>query len=313
MLFKVPFSTLIFRSLLLGLLATHFACEEPVDLDLMAVEPELVVTSAFFPDETVKVRLSSTFPTIGERVLTEITDATVSILDGNEVVETLRYVAGTDGGPGSYRGNSFIPRVNRLYTLYATRDGYLPFEAVSSIPSPVAISDLRINNLRESAAGSLRVLDFDLLVNYDDPEDANFYDLRVSQIVQPFYLAPNGDTIKQDIQNKVLGDRGDTADRNTGPGEISVLVRDKPNPQGIRLNVQTRHDPRHEILLDLRAELRTVSPSYFDYQILRQREGQTLPLGVGDPRVSSFSTDDRPGVGVFAGYNRVVWTLSLPR
>ena len=56
-------------------------CEEKVDLPHGIEEPKLVVSSSFFPDDFVSVRLSATQPTAGELTVAEITDATVAILD----------------------------------------------------------------------------------------------------------------------------------------------------------------------------------------------------------------------------------------
>ena len=305
--------TKLFRLfVLLPFVGAVWSCEEPVDLDLQALEPELVVSSAFFPGETVKVRLSSTFPAVGEQVLTDITDATVSILEGNDVAEVLRYVPGTDGAMGSYQSRDFIPVVGRTYTLYATKNGYLPFEAASSIPEPVAISDLTVSNVHERMIGGLSVFDFDLTINYDDPDfEANYYDLRISQIVQPYYINAQGDTVKLAFTAKTLETPDVDPTTNTAPGETSILVRDRPEAGGLTISLQSRYNPTNEILLDLVAELRTVSENYFDYQVLRQREGMALPIGIGDPGVSSFSQRSNRGVGVFAGYNRVIRTFSL--
>jgi len=41
-----------------------------------------------------------------------------------------------------------------------------------------------------------------------------------------------------------------------------------------------------------------------------QREGQALPIGVGDPRVSSIGNIQQ-GIGVFAGYSRVFRAVNL--
>ena len=302
--------------LLLALLTSLvFSCEEPVQLDIQAIEPELVVSSAFFPGEHVRVRLSSTFPAIGEQVLTDITDAKVSILEGNETAEVLHYVPGRNGAMGSYQSRDFIPKVGRSYTLYATKNGYLPFEAVSSIPQPVPISDLTVSQLTERMVGNLKIFDFFLTIGYDDPVDeANFYDLRVSQIVQPFYLNSIGDTVRLEFTSKVLAPPGTSLQDNTRPGQTSILVRDRPTSNGITVRLQSRFDPRNEIQLDLIAELRTVSENYFNYQLLRQREGQALPIGVGDPGVTNVGGNGSgSSVGVFAGYNRDWRTFSLTR
>lgn len=288
------------------------ACEEPVDLGFEVVESQLVVTSTFFPGEIVKVYLSATQPTVGEQTFNEITDATVSILEGNETREVLRYVAGQDGRRGSYQSMDFKPVVGRYYTLFATKSGYKPIDATSSIPEPVQIVDLEVvGAVNRQEVNDLNIYTFSLKINYDDPEFVeNFYDIRISQLVIPYYLNLAGDTIKLDTKAKVVQAPGENFTDNTGAGETSILVRDRPSPDGITIELQSRFNPRKEILGNLVAELRTVSEPYFDYRLSLQQEEQALPIGLGDPRVSSFGNIQQ-GIGIFAGYNRVVRSFSL--
>ncbi len=293
-------------------LGPFYACEEPVDLGLEVVESQLVVSSTFFPGEVVKVRLSATQPTVGEQAINEITDAMVSILEGNETLEMLHFVAGQDGRRGSYQSVDFKPEVGRIYTLFVTKNGYKPIDASSSIPQPVEIVDLKVlDDQRQSMIGNLEIYDFTLQINYDDPEfEENFYDIRLSQLVTEFYVNSFGDTILLETKAKTLQAPNGDIQGNTSAGEASILVRDRPSEEGVTVRLQTRIDPRKELLGDLVAELRTVSEPYFDYQLTIQQEGQALPIGVGDPRVTSFGNIQR-GIGVFAGYNRVFRTFSL--
>ncbi len=288
------------------------SCEEPVDLGLEVVESQLVVSSTFFPGETVNVRLSATQPTVGEQTINEITDAKVSILEGNETLEMLHFVAGQGGRRGSYRSVNFKPEVGRIYTLFVTKNGYKPIDASSSIPQPVEIVDLKVlDDQRKTVVGDLEVYDFTLQINYDDPAlEENFYDIRLSQLVTEFYVDTEGDTVRLATKAKVLQSPDEDYSSNTTAGEVSILVRDRPSEEGVTIKLQSRINPRKELLGDLVAELRTVSEPYFEYQLEIQSEGQALPIGVGDPRVTSFGNVQR-GIGVFAGYNRVFRTFSL--
>ncbi len=293
-------------------MSLFIACEEPVDLGFEVVESQLVVSSTFFPDDVVKVFLTATQPTVGEQSINEITDATVTILEGNEVKELLHYVAGQNGRRGSYQSNNFRPKVGRTYTLFATKSGFKPIDASSSIPEPVQIVDLEVlDDVSRMTVEGLEIFTFTLKINYDDPEFIdNFYDIRISQMVMPYFVKSNGDTVKMGTKAKVVQPPIENYEENTVTGEASILVRDRPAEDGLTIKLQSRFDPKTELLGDLQAELRTVSEPYFDYQLTIQREGQALPIGVGDPRVSSFGNVQQ-GVGVFAGYNRVFRTFSL--
>lgn len=287
-------------------------CEEPVDLGFEVVESQLVVSSTFFPDDVVKVYLSATQPTVGEQSINEITDATVSILEGNETKEVLHYVSGQNGSRGSYQSSFFRPEVGRTYTLFATKSGFQPIDASSSIPEPVQIDHLElVGDVEKMMVDGLEIFTFTLKINYDDPEFVeNFYDIRISQLVRPYFVKANGDTAKMDPIAKVVQAPVDNYAENTIAGEASILVRDRPSEDGLTIELQSRFDPHTEILGKLQAELRTVSEPYFEYQLTIQREGQALPIGVGDPRVSSLGNIQQ-GIGVFAGYSRVFRAVNL--
>jgi hypothetical protein len=196
--------------------------------------------------------------------------------------------------------------------LFATKSGFKPIDATSSIPEPVKIDVLEVlDDVSRMTVEGLEVFNFTLKINYDDPEFVeNFYDIRISQLVRPYFVKSNGDTMKLDAKSKVVQAPIEDYSENTIAGETSILVRDRPSADGLTIKLQSRFDPRTELLGNLRAELRTVSEPYFDYQLTIQQEGQALPLGVGDPRVSSFGNVQQ-GIGVFAGYNRDFWDLNL--
>lgn len=289
------------------------SCEEPVVIEGITVEdPRLVVSANLFPGELVKVRLTSTQPSDGVLEAMDITDAEVSILEGNEVLEALQYRPGADGARGRYHSSTFKPLVGRTYTLYASKNGYLPFEDDDAIPEPVPISVHSISDLQETTVGDLTIYDFTLNINYDDPEfEENYYDLRISQVVIPFFINSSGDTTKLDARAKIVQAPGESFEDNTQAGEASILVRDTPSPNGISVQLQSRFNPKVELLGNLVAELRTVSENYFDFQLQFQREGQALPIGVGVPQVN-ISENLQHSLGVFSGYNKSdVLTFSL--
>jgi hypothetical protein len=280
------------------------ACEEPVEINGISVEdPSLVVSANLFPGEPVKVRLTATQPSNGVLEVMDITDAQVSILEGNEILEVLQYRPGTEGNKGRYHSQEFIPRVGRTYTLYASKNGYLPFEDDDAIPEPVPISVLSVSNLRQLTVGDLSIYDFTLNIYYDDPDfEENYYDLRISQTVTPYYINSSGDTTVLEDKFKTVQEPGASFDENTTVGEASILVRDRPMARGISIQLQSRFNPNTELLGEIVAELRTVSENYFDFQLQYQLEGQALPIGVGAPQVN-ISGDRQRSLGVFSGYS----------
>lgn len=296
------------------LLLLCLSCEAPVDPGFQIREPELVVSSTFFPDAPVKVRLSSTGPAGGQQILSDISDAKVIILEGDAVAETLKFVPATPTNGAHYIGDDFRPVVGRVYTLFASKNGFVPFEAASAIPIAAPITELTTKVIAVEEVDGVEVYSFDLFIGYDDPEmEENYYDLRVSQVVTPYYInETTGDTILQDIVAKVVQGSEDALRENTRAGETSILLRDHPIPGGVKVRLQSSYNPERELLGILIAELRTVSPAYFEYQLSLQREGEALPIGLGDPRVNEGTIGNAAsGVGVFGGYSRSVSSVML--
>jgi len=295
----------------LFLVATFlFSCEEVIAPPFEIERPKLIISSNFSPEEKVSVRLTASQPIVGERRVREITDATITLIEGNEIVEHLHYVPGQDGEPGVYRTMTFEPLVGRLYTLHAAADGYDVVSAQSSIPISVAIKQPVITDLTVMPAGMLTVYDFNLLVDYDDPDFVeNFYDLRLSQLVYPFRVLNSGDTMLMSPIAKSLMAPDEALNDIRIAGEASVLIKDKPEG-GVSIHLQSRINPSREIPGDIIAELRTVSRPYYDFQLLLQREGQVFN-GLSEPAVTTSSFNVSSGYGVFAGYSKSRSTVSL--
>lgn len=295
-------------TLVLGL-AFLISCEEVIDPPFEIERPKLIISSNFSPDTTVSVRLTASQSIVGERRVREITDANITLIEGNEVVEKLHFVPGENGEPGTYRTATFIPLVGRLYTLHAAADGYDVASAQSSIPTSVEIKNLVISNLTTMSIGELQIYDFNLSVEYDDPDFVeNFYDLRLSQEVYPYRLTSTGDTMFMETIAKSLMAPEEAVNDIRIAGQASVLIKDKP-AGGVNIHLQSRINPSREAPGKIVAELRTVSRPYYDFQRLLQREGQVFN-GLTEPSVtSSFNVSS--GYGVFAGYSQNTQKVNL--
>ena len=293
-----------FRLLLLGVAALAFgSCEEVIESPFDIIESKLVLASTFTPRNPVAVQVTATQPVTGEVTFLEVRDATVSLFEGPELIEVLKYEPGERGKPGVYRTQDFHPQVGHKYTVHALADGFTPVTADSRIPTHVAITALRIANLSSLSMIDREVYDYQLTVDYADPADeTNYYDLRISQEVIPFRVSALGDTsFYHPILKSVLpGGTNFNVEPVIG-GQASVLVQDKEDESGISVHLQSIVNPSNEILGRIHAELRTVSEPYFLFQRNLQGEG-TVSGGVVEPRVNSY-TNVASGYGVFAGYN----------
>lgn len=306
-------SLLLKLSAVCGILFVTISCEEVIDSPFEIIESKLVIASTFRPHEPVLVRLTATQPITGELQATDIKTAKVVLFEGTTFIEELAFVEGQNGSTGFYTTSSFKPEINHHYTMHASADGFTPVSADSKIPTSVEISSIKVNELTTMRLLNTEVYDYFLEVDYADPENVdNFYDLRISQEVIPYRTNLNGDTtffpsILKSVQPPGLGVGTTSAAR----GQASILLRDKPSPEGVTIQLQSVIDPEKELLGSIVAELRTVSEPYFLFQRNIQGEGDVFS-GIIERRVNSY-TNITSGYGVFAGYSSFVKTFQLQR
>ena len=282
------------------------SCEEPVELNIDVPKSRLVINSNFFPGEPVRLRVSATRP-VGTAAI-PLTDAVVTLYEGDELAEELRYEKGSIGaGGGSYRTVKFRPQVGRQYTVHVSAAGYDPVTAVSSIPEPIPITALRIASLSSKYGNERLVYDYTLAVDYaDPPSEVNYYDLRVYQRVTPFKLSAAGDTIRMAPYLKTVG----TPDHQAEQTEtISVLLQDRGSSGRLAVHLQSHLDPRKELLGEIVAELRTVSPEYYFFQRSLGPDQSGMSGGLYEPLILFNNVDS--GLGIFAGYTAVQVDLQL--
>ena len=294
-------------TLLLGAIAL-FSCEEEVLLDFEVSKSTLVLSSSFFPDQPVMLQVSATRPRGTGRVA-EVHDATALLYEGNELAEELTYVPSTESGrPGSYRTTRFKPQVGRQYTIHVAAPGFDPVTAISSIPEPVAIQSIEVRGLSRTDLADEAIIDYHLAVDYADPvHEVNYYDLRVSQMVVPFKVNNHGDTIRSQPYRKSVS----TPAHQASHGEVvSLLLQDKGSAAAVELHLQCRLDPASELLGQVVAELRTVSPEYYFYQRSISRPDELPNSGLKDPVIRFNNVSS--GIGVFAGYTSVQEGINMP-
>lgn len=287
--------------------AVLFGCEEEVMLDFEMAKSTLVLSSSFFPDQPVVLEVTATRPR-GSSPVQSINDATVLLYEGSELAEALTYVPPGDLEiHGTYRTKRFKPQIGQQYTIHVSAPGYDPVSAVSSIPEPVAITDLQVQNLSQTTVGGETLIDYQLLIDYEDPVDQiNYYDLRVYQMVVPFKINSHGDTLRSQPYIKSVST---PLYRNAEGRVISLLLQDKGGQPVVNVHLQCRINPSSELLGEVVAELRTVSPEYYFYQRSVSRPDELPNSGLRDPVI--LFNNVTSGMGVFAGYTSVQEGLSF--
>ena len=285
-----------------------WSCEEAVDLDLEVPKSRLVISSSFIPDQPVVLQLSATQPR-GADPVGPIMDARVTLYEGMDLAEELTYFPSPESDrPGIYRTKKFRPQAGHQYTIHVSALGYDPVTAISTIPEAIGINSLAVTGMSVSEQEGTALYDYHLLVDYADPANqTNYYDLRILQMVVPFKLDSRGDTVRLQPYVKSV----QTPVHQTFNGQVvSILLQDKPMAPVLDVHLQCRLDPRSELLGQVIAELRTVSPEYYFYQRSINRPDELLNSGLKDP-VIIFNNVDQ-GLGVFAGYTSVSKELHLP-
>lgn len=148
-------------------------CETIIEVDPPEYNSKQVVTSFFSPDSTWSVTLHRSLGATVKRDVTSeyITDASVTIMDGSNMVDILNYQG--DGRYVSSTGK--LPGNGTMYTLRVDYTGYASIEAVSAAPPPVIISDYSIEFIPRSESGPFSTSRYQLRIAFSDISDMNNY------------------------------------------------------------------------------------------------------------------------------------------
>ena len=182
---------LIFH-ILFGLILT--ACDAVVDEPLPEHEPKLVLNGYLQPDRPIEVYLSRSYglleriDSVGEIL---ITDANVELLSEGQLLSTMTYrdtlidqFFPFFGKTGKYSAEGFVGESGKTYTVRASRNGYEPIEATTTLPSLANIltAEIEQNVARPRDAfddfSSSQSL---LKVTVDDPpQEENYYSFELT-------------------------------------------------------------------------------------------------------------------------------------
>ena len=132
--------------LLLSCFAGLWACQKPVDSIPIPYTPKIVVEAYHITnDATIRVSLRTNQPMVGSSDASIITDATVTISDGQQTV-TLPF-HGDDYWIGTLTNAKIRLRAGTTYTLKASAPGYESIEATCTIPTRAANLRWRIDGI----------------------------------------------------------------------------------------------------------------------------------------------------------------------
>jgi hypothetical protein len=169
-----------YTSLIIALLF-FVGCEEVINADLNTAEPRLVVDASInWKKETSgslqKVILSTT-TSFYSNVIPKVSGASVSIKSS----ENLNYVFTEIPNTGEYQCTTFKPIIGETYVLTVVYKGetYTATETMQSVTP--------IYNIQQNSNGGFSGKDYEIVVNFKDPLDKNFY---MTQFFPDIYKTP---------------------------------------------------------------------------------------------------------------------------
>ncbi len=302
--------------LLLSILSTIglFSCEEPLELEVNE-DARLVVISHFTQEKDLQVYVSKTKSVQDTKDAEFVTNATVMVFTGNELVEILELVS--DSGQPFYKSKNLAPIIGETYTIIVSAPGFTSVTATSSIPATVPIQSVDFSPVFKGRGTNDLSINFKIAVTFSDPvEIRNFYHLVFYQELQSYSLDSNGDTILSPNVTLVRPQRIDL-DNASQPlvkhfDNGSFLIKDESfngSKVTFYLNGDYSLNASQYIPGNFLVELRSVSEAYYNYHlsITRQSNPKNGPLSEG------VYVDDNieNGEGIFAGYSTSVNSSDL--
>ncbi len=330
---RAPFSILM-------LVVFLAACQQDliIDADIPEPDAELVVSGLFRPDSLWEVYINTTTPLLGTTKPTAVTDATVEILEGDQVIDVLPYEGSVfsqslphvffdpdenRASMGRYRSRGKQPRVGTEYRIRVTAPGFDAVTGTGHIPRQVALLE---GAYRENVAADVVGALDEVRLTFEDPTgETNYYNLRVHHqgvdTTSGFVGAVSyGFSVISDLQDDFFGANPDDF---LGDRDLFEVKED-----GVTFNDAFFDGQRKEIVLQVRGraargcssggafvcrtivELSTVTEAFYRYHRTLQLQSESTENPFAEP-VSIFSNMDN-GLGVFAGYNTAVWIHQSP-
>ncbi len=288
------------------------SCEKPIDLEFEET-PRLVVNSRFSNDEGIVVFVSSTGSVFENESGGYVTNATVQLLIGKDMLEELEFVPQNTltNEPPYFVTNLFSAKVGEEYVLIVSAPGYKTVTATNRIPVSVPLESVDFSNTLTNTGHQQTTVDFNVSVCLTDmPGVKNYYHLVFYQAMHPFQLSPDGtDTLIGAINfgTKINAHAVDALVPVFAYDSQSFLFKDQRLNQsfdGTKISLpfsgSYTFDSNEFVPGDFFVELRTVSEEYYLHlSTLTRQEGTNHPVGEGVIIAGNIVN----GEGLFGGYS----------
>lgn len=171
------------------------ACESTVEVEFPRETPKLVLNALLEADSAVIVELSQSKSVLSDGELTVVKEAQVVLLENNRPVATL--TEAQSGIWGTY-ATDFTLSAEAIYTVEASKEGFEPVTATTSIPAAVPIETLGYDkevvregdprfDTKDNAPDPQLVVN-NLRLSFNDPaEEANYYEIQVYEDHTSYY------------------------------------------------------------------------------------------------------------------------------
>lgn len=201
-----------------GFIFLFLSCEKEIDVDLNTSQPTLVI-EGLVSDRPgpYEVKLTQTVNFDQNNIFPPVSQASVTIYDDAGSREILREI-----GPGIYHSMTIQGTPGRTYILEIETNNKI-YKAVSTMPSPVDIDNLTIEDTGDFGPGGHGKI---ITVHYTDPVgESNFYRfvLMINGIVQDGIFIDSDDLQDGGIKDLDLMDYSQNTTLTSGDTATVVL------------------------------------------------------------------------------------------
>ncbi len=284
------------------------SCEEPVDLDIAILPPQIVVNSNFAPGQPFQVAITKSKNVLSAEAEEYVNDAEVRIFSsqGKELDKLqLKHFQHP-----FYESRRLQPESGKAYRLEVTVPGYPQLIAEDVVPFPVALETIEMDTIETFGEIDERVYKVEINVGFTDPIGAqDYYHLSLyNQVLDPIdeHVPMSGfdETSSEDDLVPLTPLEND----NNNPAitfhyeEGGVLFTDEDfDGQKAGLKFYSLISLNNEAKMGkVVGILRTVSKDYYLYHTSLSRQIANKDRPFVEP-ISVYSNIDN-GLGIFSGY-----------
>ena len=292
-------------------------CQSTFEPAIPASPQKLVVDSQFSPGNPWVVKLTHSRDLLSAQEFDVVSNASVEIFSGNDLVKKLSYVDPGIGMAGFYFSNDSYPEIGREYTLKVSAPDYPSITATDAVPG-LDVEIGLFEFLHKSEDGD----DVFSLNLQDLNPGANYYHVIV--MVQSYEFANldvDSSLVLVDQNAARFGLKEDESSHNSGNEDIftirdskGLLLSDIQFDQGMR-NVELEVFSQNfsgdydDHVLAYVVELRSVSEAYFEFERTKAEQINQGNSGIFFP--VEIESNIEGGLGIFSGFSvvnsAVIW------